>query len=184
MMFPHASSGRRWLINLFAIVVLSCFALDTLPCTPAPIRTAINPLLDSLGLWQGTWKLFAPIPDSQNHRLRADLYYADGTHHVWNSPEWRSLSRWQRFVGHRQAEFLDKITEESFSAAWQDFARSIGRSESSRRKMPDQPVKIVLTKIWGEIPPPEGDVWKLASTAVPLTEEEVFFTWMDPNPTP
>jgi len=170
---------RRKIIDAFAGLIVAVFALDTLPCTPGAVRNLMEPLIDSTGLWQGTWNLFAPIPDSRNHRLRADLYYPNGTHHVWNSPEWRSHSTWQRFIGHRKTEFIEKISDEANRSAWHDFAMSVARQERLRMTLPQMPEKIVLSVIWGDISPPEGDVWKSAARPEPLDQEREFFTWAD-----
>ena len=176
---PNEQNFRRRMIDALAAVTVVTFALDTLPCTPSKVRNWMKPLIDMTGLWRGTWNLFAPIPDSRNHRLRADLYYPDGTHRAWNSPDWRSQSTWQRFVGHRETEFLEKISEEVNRAAWHDFAMSVARQESLRMKLPQKPEKIVLSVIWGDIPPPEGDGWKSAAKAMPLDQEREFYTWAD-----
>ena len=172
---------RRCLIDLFVATLLILFALDTLPCTPAAVRTVMEPLLDATGLWQGTWSLFAPIPDSTNHRLRADLFYADGTHCVWDSPDWRAQSAWQRFVSHRESEFIEKIWDESSSAAWPGFAEYIARRESSLMNSRLRPERVVLSVITGAIPPPEGDVWQSASRPVELDQTRVFFTLIYPD---
>jgi len=167
------------MIDALAAVIVVVFALDTLPCTPGAVRNLIDPLIDTTGLWQGTWNLFAPIPDSRNHRLRADLFYPDGTHRVWNSPDWRSQSTWQRFVGHRETEFLEKISEDVNSSTWNDFVMSVARQESLRMTFPQKPVKIVLSVIWGDIPLPEADAWKSAARPVSLDQEREFYIWTD-----
>ena len=165
------SRFRRRLVDGFIAVVVTLFALDTLPCTPEPVRQRMRPVLNTTGLWQGTWGLFAPIPDNINHRLRADMFYADGSHRVWNSPDWRSQTAWQRFFGHRESEFLEKIAEIENSAAWTGFALSLVRRES-----PDwPPERIELSIRSGDIPPP-GDVWPASTDPVPLDRERVFFT--------
>lgn len=176
---PNEQNFRRLMIDTFAAAIVLIFALDTLPCTPSAVRNLMEPLIDTTGLWQGTWNLFAPIPDSRNHRLRADLYYLDGTHRVWNSPDWQIQSMWQRFVGHRETEFLEKISDEVNRSAWHDFAMSVSRQESLRMKIPQKPKTIVLSVIWGDVSSPEGDVWKSAVKNAPLDQEREIYTWTD-----
>ena len=164
----------------FIVIVLLLFALDTMPCTPEPVRRLMRPLLNATGLWQGTWSLFAPIPDSTNHRLRADIEFADGTHHVWNSPDWRSQTAWQRFVGHRESECLEKIWEEDNTVAWPAFAQSLVHRETSLVKSDQSPRQVVLSVRWGDISPPEGDRWSAASPMA-YDQERVFFTLVYPD---
>lgn len=179
MLCSYLQKSRRRIIDAFATVIVVLFALDTLPCTPDSVRGLMEPLMDSTGLWQGTWNLFAPNPDSRNHRLRADLYYPNGTHRVWSSPDWRSQSTWQRFIGHRETEFIEKISDEVNRSAWHDFAMFVARQESLRMKVPQMPITIELSVIWSDISPPEGAVWKPVARAEPLGQERVFFTWTD-----
>ena len=167
---------RRWIVDQFIVIILLVFALDTLPCTPEPVRNLMRPLLNTTGLWQGTWSLFAPIPDSRNHRLRADFFYADGSHRVWNSPDWRTQSPWQRFVGHRESEFLEKLAEDENTSAWPGFAQSLVKRESPKQ----QPERVELSIMWHEIPPP-GDAWPTTTDPVPFEpasfdQERLFFT--------
>src|SRR5437868_3132292 len=100
---PKSTASKRMLADVFIVAVVLLFALDTMPCTPDVIRRGLDPLLDSTGLWQGPWNLFAPVPDFRNHRIRADFYFIDGTHRVLNSPDPRSQSARQRFVAHRES---------------------------------------------------------------------------------
>ena len=166
---------RNWIVDGFIAIVLLVFAVDTMPCTPEPVRRLMRPLLSPTGLWQGTWSLFAPIPDSRNHRLRADIEFTDGSHHVWDSPDWRSQSAWQRFVGHRESECLEKIWEDDNTAAWPAFAELLVRRELALKQSTQAPRQVVLSVRWGDIPPPEGDWW---SATIPRAydQERVFFT--------
>ncbi|MFO1041888.1 MAG: hypothetical protein U0941_08895 [Planctomycetaceae bacterium] len=172
----RAPISRR-VIDLFAAVIVVVFALDTLPCTPGFVRNGLEPFLDGAGLWQGTWSLFAPIPDSRNHRLRADLHYADGTYEVWMSPDWRSQSSWKRFIGHRESEFLEKISDEVNQPAWSNFASSVARQEGLRLKSRQMPEKILLSVMWEDISPPKGDIWNPAAMPVNDWQDGVFYTW-------
>lgn len=169
----------RRMIDVFAAVIVVVFALDTLPCTPGFVRHGMEPFFDSTGLWQGTWSLFAPIPDSRNHRLQADLHYVDGTHQIWVSPDWRSQSNWKRFIGHRETEFLEKISDEVNQSAWSDFAMSVARLEQSGLNSRQLPEKIILSFIWEDIPQPAGDTWNLAAIPMNTWQERVFYTWAD-----
>lgn len=171
---------RRLWTDLFIAAVLVTFVLDTMPATPRWIRSAMDPLLDATGLWQGSWSLFAPIPDSRNQRIRADFYYVDGTHTVWNSPEPQSLSTWRRFVGHRESEFLEKIWEDRNAAAWPGFAESLLKEERIRKSSESRLSKVKLSVIYGDISPPQ-EPWPPAAIPVRLDQRRIFFTMLFPD---
>jgi len=104
-----------------------CCVLDALPCTPPAVRQWLIPVLGRAGLWQGPWTLFAPIPDSQNHRVRVTFEFDDRPAVVWWSPDWKHQSPGERFLSHRESEFLEKITADSQRIAWHGFVRALGR---------------------------------------------------------
>lgn len=172
--------SRRVLVDVLIVIVVVVFALDMMPCTPAVIRRGLNPLLNVTGLWQGTWNLFAPVPDFRNHRIRADFFYVDGTHRVWTSPDPRSQSAWKRFVGHRESEFLEKVWEDENNTARPGFAQQL--VEEQRQLHPDDgPLsRVELSVIWGDIPPP-SEAWRPVAKAIPLDQERVFFTLLYPE---
>lgn len=172
--------SRGTLADVLIVIVVVVFALDMMPCTPAVIRRGLSPLLNVTGLWQGTWNLFAPVPDFRNHRIRADFYFADGSHRVWTSPDPRSQSAWKRFVGHRESEFLEKVWEDDNSAARPGFAQLLVKEQ--RRLHPDDgPLsRVELSVIWGDIPPP-SEAWQPVEKAISLDQERVFFTLIYPE---
>ena len=172
----NSARVRRRLVDAFIAGVLLLFVLDTLPCTPGRVRDVLAPLLNVTGLWQGTWSLFAPIPDARNHRLRADLFYADGSHRVWNSPDWRSQTPWQRFRSHRESEFIENVWDEENSAAWQGFAEFLARQHSGAAATDERPVRVELSVRWGDVPPPDDGPSRPASQPMPLDRERTFFT--------
>lgn len=179
---PRRQSSRwELLVNGFVVVLLVLFALDTMPCTPQPVRQLIQPLLNLTGLWQGQWTLFAPVPDARNHRLRAEIKFVDGTQRIWQSPAWRTLSPWQRFIGHRESEFLEKIWEDDNSRAWPAFAQDLVRREQSLMDSPPEPERVVLSVLWNEIPPPAGERWSTGGADAVPDQERVFFTLIYPQ---
>lgn len=173
---PPRSRVPRRLIDGFALLIIAVSAADTMPCTPEPVRNLMQPVLNLTGLWQGTWSLFSPVPDHRNYRLTAEIEFADGTTRTWNSPNWRTMSAGQRFIRHREAEFLEKIHEDANSAAWPAFAEEVVRQV--RSKMPDDvaPRRVVLRVIWKDIPPPQGDSWAPSPDPPSEHQESAFFT--------
>jgi hypothetical protein len=124
-------------------------------------------------LWQGTWNLFAPIPDHQNHRLHADIVYDDTTVVEWNSPEWQSQTPWQRFTGHRESEFIENIWLDTNSVAWRDFARYLQQHAGLPDSIPD---RVILSVNTGDVPDPGQTPWPSVTSRRPLDQKRVFFT--------
>jgi len=175
------TSRCRCLVDGFVVVLLALFALDTMPCTPQTIRGWIQPLLNVSGLWQGPWTLFAPVPDSRNHRLRAEIRFVDGTQRIWQSPEWQTRSTSQRFVGHRESELLEKIWEDDNSPAWTAFTQDLVRRELSQMVSHPELERVVLTVIWSDVPPPSGERWTLTRDDRKPLQERTFFTLIYPQ---
>ena len=64
------------LLALFIAVI----ALDACPAffrTLDRAKSAIDPLVDVTGLWQGSWQLFAPDVDKVNSRVSAEILFSE-----------------------------------------------------------------------------------------------------------
>ena len=118
---------------------------------------SLDAYLDVTGLWQGNWQLFAPEPDKINVAVSADVTFSDGREVAWRSPDWRSLSAWQRFLLFREAEFIDNIRSDENAAGWPTFADYLGRNILHPDDPKLKPKKIVLTRHWVIIPPPDDE---------------------------
>src|SRR5882672_8245636 len=92
---------RLYAVNTLIAAILLVVVIDTLPQMPSAVRLALMPLIVRLGINQGTWGLFAPEPDRINTRLRAEITYRDGERREWHGPDWRQITRWDKWVGHR-----------------------------------------------------------------------------------
>ncbi len=171
----------EWLVNGFVVALLTLFALDTMPCTPQPVRQLIQPLLNLTGLWQGQWTLFAPVPDARNHRLRAEIKFVDGTQRIWRSPAWTTQGPWRRFVEHRNSEFLEKIWEDGNSPAWTAFAQDLVRRECSLMDSPPEPERVILSVLWSDIPAPTGERWPVPAADAEPDQKRVLFTLIYPS---
>ena len=118
------------LLALFIAVI----ALDACPAffrTLDRAKSAIDPLVDVTGLWQGSWQLFAPDVDKVNSRVSAEILFSDGTTVRWNSPDWTKLAPLDRFMRFREAEFYDNIRRDSNSGAWPSFADYLARKRAA-----------------------------------------------------
>jgi hypothetical protein len=135
---------RLYAVNCLIAGILTVILIDALPQSPPPLRDAVQPITQRVGLGQH-WNVFAP-PDSINTRLRAEITYRDGHRAIWHSPNWRELSLWQRFTGHRHEEYFDNAWGQEDVPTWAGWARHL-----ARKMRPDDPeadrgaeVKIVV----------------------------------------
>src|SRR5687768_15495052 len=96
---------RIYAVNCLIAGILGVILIDALPQSPPPLRDAVQPIAQRVGLGQH-WNVFTP-PDGVNTRLRAEITYRDGHEAVWRSPNWPERTLWQRFTGHRHEEYLD-----------------------------------------------------------------------------
>jgi hypothetical protein len=159
--------------------LLALLVLDGLPFVPPRIRAAVDPIVDKLGIWQAGWNMFAPGVDTINLRYSAEIEYADGTVAHWNSPDWRRLSAWQRFVGSRYAEYLDNTTIEMNIDAWPGLADHIARAHPG----PHPQAELRRVTIWAEasrIDDPDVWGWHPRSASYPFGKRYVFHEQLYP----
>jgi hypothetical protein len=148
---------KKLLVNCFLIVWLLVLAIDSAPETGnwhRELKSNLDFYLDITGLWQGGWQLFAPDPDKMNVSITATATFEDGREVVWRSPDWRSLSTWQRFLSFREAEFIDDIRLDHNAGAWPDFADYLSRTVRHPGDPDLKPTMIVLKRNWVVIPRP------------------------------
>lgn len=171
------SRVKLWTCNAFIAVVLLLIVIDGFPFSPQQLRDLIDPVLDKSGLYQGEWSMFSP-PDSVNTRLSADIEYQDGTMAQWQSPDWRRLSYFDRFLASRRLEYLEKSGNLGGVQFWPELVEYMVRTHPGPH--PESGVKHV--KIWiqtAEIPDPRA----------PAEDEEgqpagpaKWQTWKEPPP--
>jgi hypothetical protein len=101
---------------MFVLVVLSVMIIDTLPF-PTRLKLACSPVLNRVGLWQGSWALFAPNPAINNAWLSVDVTAPDGTQQTWNSTYWSETSSWERFRRYRFINYNNRIASVDKAAA-------------------------------------------------------------------
>lgn len=86
--------------------------IDTLPSTFAhllPIRGPINATLNTLGLGQGDWPLFAPNPIINNGTIIAEIEDKNHRRFQWSSPDWSKQSVWCKFYEFRQINYFQRL---------------------------------------------------------------------------
>lgn len=164
----------RVLQNVFIAAVLLLMLGDGVPVYSSwqgALKRALDPIADGTGLWQGSWKLFAPNVDRVNVAVSAEVFYADGHREVWNSPDWATLPFSTRFTRYREGRFIDKVRLDTNRSAWPGLARYVARTHPHPED-PGIPVTSVrLIRRWGETPPPSGAEW---DPVVPLPKDRQY----------
>ena len=118
------TSRQKIAANLFIVCFVTLGLIDAIPVTSATharLKSAADPWLDKIGLWQGDWRLFAPDPRSLNVTV-SSRFIGDGTSLEWNSPDWRDLSLPEKFFLVRHTKFYDGLRLDQNSGAWAAFA--------------------------------------------------------------
>lgn len=157
----HRFSGalKRRLTSLFLGAWLFLLFVDALPRTSLlhqRLKNWVDPFLDVTGLWQGSWQLFAPEADKIDVRVTAEINYADGSTRSWESPDWREMSSWQKFVNFRSMEYYDAVRRNDNSAAWDSLADYLARTVPAAGGSPIKPTKVTLARRWSLVPPVEA----------------------------
>ncbi len=149
--------SKKHVINGFIIVVLSVMLVDALPRTSLAhqrLKDAVDPILDVTGLWQESWKLFAPEVDKVNVWITTRITYTDGSSVTRRSPDWTKMSVLDRFLRFREMEYVDSIRMDSSKRAWPSLADYMARTVLHPAKPELKAIEVVLTRHWAVIPPP------------------------------
>ena len=173
---PFSSRLRLRACNLLIAAVLALILLDGLPTTPEPLRALIDPAVDRLGIWQGPWHLYSPNPDGQNHRFRAEITYRDGTKHEWRSPGWRDYSPGERFLKHRESEYLDHVWGVANEPAWAPWADHLAGMHRASDQPGSRPREVRMIIEIGDVPPPADGPWLPIEKATDYRDNWVLFT--------
>jgi hypothetical protein len=147
---------RLYAINTFIAVLLAVLLLDALPLTPLGVRLALDPLVLRLGIYQGPWNLFAPIPVQTNTRLLAEITYRDGQQITWRMPDPRQKSAWQKWSGHRWRNFYVHLVTQEAAPIWEPWCRLLARA--MRPDLPDADRGATVRVIYEEAPIPLAEI--------------------------
>ncbi len=169
---------RKAAINVFLLIWVPSVCLDALPTANKLhdwLKQALKPAQAGFGVLQEDWELFSPVPRKENIRVRAYLSCRDGSTFMWQSPEWRNMSAWKRFVTFREEEFVDSIRLDDNSAAWEGFSSYL--AEQSKNSVCSSGVlKIDLVREWANVPPPIPDTFVPFGAEIPIAEHYKFYT--------
>ena len=147
------------IVNTFLVVLLGCVLIDAVPTVSRghkKLKQTIDPVLDVTGLWQESWRLFAPKVAKQNVRLSARIRYRDGLMTTWASPDWTQMTALERFLDFREMEYVDSIRLNSNKGAWPSLADYLARTLRHPTDPSVDVVEVVLTRHWETVPPPPG----------------------------
>jgi hypothetical protein len=145
--------------SLFIAALLLAAAIDGLPSLGLfheRARALVQPGLALLGIDQGSWTIFTPRVDRENHDLRCEIEYDTGDVVRWQSADWRKLSAWEKLRRFREMEYGERLYGESNRAVRRAFAHFLARELAPAAGA--RPRRIVLTYHAALIEPPvEGD---------------------------
>ncbi|MEA5536402.1 hypothetical protein [Crocosphaera sp. XPORK-15E] len=176
----YSNIVKKSLINSFIVFILFLIITDALPETSLVhryLKQAIDPLLDKIGIWQGTWQLFAPDVDKTNNRFLAEITFSDNTQGIWYSPNWSKMSIGERFLKFRHMEYYDSIYFEGNTDAWKSLADYLSRTIVSANNPEAKPIKIILIREWANIPPPSKENLSPTFTENYFHDRQIFYTW-------
>ena len=169
------TSRQKIAANVFIVCFVTLGLIDATPVTSANharLKSLVDPFLDTSGLWQGDWRLFAPEPRKINVTVSA-RFIGDGVSLEWNSPDWRELSVPEKFFFVRHTKFYDALRLDENQGAWKAFA------EYRLRQLPptvrEGVVRVDLIRSWKETPNPNQQ-WIPAGTNIRTDQSFVFFT--------
>ncbi|MDJ0511001.1 MAG: hypothetical protein QNJ64_17360 [Crocosphaera sp.] len=171
---------QKNLINSFIFSILFLIITDSLPETSLVhrhLKQTIDPVLDKLGIWQGTWQLFAPNVDKINQRFVAEITFSDQSKGIWYSPNWSQLSIKDRFLKFRQMEYYDSIYYTKNKRAWEAFAKHLSRTIVAAHDPNIKPIKIILIREWADIPAPNNKKLPSLNTKYKFNNRRKFYTW-------
>jgi hypothetical protein len=138
------------------------------------LKRMIDPVLDKTGLWQGSWELFAPIPDHVNVRVGANLKWADGRQTTWLQPNWHEMSAWEKMRNFRRMSYFDELWQSANSPAWDPFCQYLANEQSAGKSV--ELTSMVLFQDRDVIALP-SDQWRPAYSAPQYGIHSKLITW-------
>lgn len=162
-------------MNLALFLLLALMFLQTMPGVPAWLDWQTSWFANRTFLWQRSWSMFAPDPDSMNHHIRAVIRYWDGRTITWDTPRWNERSIWRKFTGARELEYFDGIEATFNEPALDGLADYLARIH---RENPEQVGRPKRVEIWIDIyghKHPDNDGWRPLSEPIPLTRSSLLW---------
>ncbi len=150
---------RTFGISAVIAAFLALIAVDGLPSLGLfhdRARRFVEPFLRATGLFQGSWTVFAPRVDRENHHLEVHIDYDTGDSRVWRSPVWSELSALDKLTRFREMEYTEQLFGNSTRPLRAAFAHYLARE--LRPTDGAKPKKIAVTHHYSVTEPPaEGE---------------------------
>lgn len=190
---PKSKSLRRVCVRCFVALALMVIVIDTAPRWRflKPLHDLLHPALNAIGLWQGTWPLFAPNPVINNGWMSVDFYAngdaspllaPDGKPQIWNSPFWSEFDAWDKFYRFRHVNYFNRIPYQ-MQIAIDDLTDYVARAKLGSdfhyvesdplvgpNNSPPIELRLSLTRLQivlpddGSLPSPEETTWMSVSS--------------------
>lgn len=151
---------RRIVANLLIVAFLVAIVVDGLPSLGLfhdRAKTALDPVLDASGLWQGSWGVFAPTVSRENKHVEVHVAFADGGRADWRSPRWRQLSAWEKLTHFREMGYCERLRQDQNQLLFPALLDYVARSERPQAVAADRAEARVEYHFSLTLPPIEGD---------------------------
>jgi hypothetical protein len=171
---------KRGAANAFIATILFIFILDSIPAYFPPhkeLQRRLDPLVDITGLWQGTWKLFAPSPDKENTYVSAEIRFEDGSTHAWRSPHWGGMGAGQKIRAFRHMEYWDSVRMNDNRRAWDALGDYLARVEGKKANPTSKVTEVMLTRHWATIPAPRVGLFERIEVGPLKYKRYLFHVW-------
>lgn len=138
----------------------------------------IHPVLARIGVYQPTWRLFAPNPSNATLRIVAEVVFQNGETAAFASPEWRELGLWQSFRHCRHIKYYWRLQQKvgqdkGTNSLWDPYADYVAAQMETAAGAPV--ASVALTSTWREIPPPT-ETWIPVGMEPPDPQSEMFYS--------
>ncbi len=166
----------RILVSAFIVFHAGSIAVWSIPSQSKlgqVAKRAIGPYMTASGLWQG-WDMFAPDPLALNASVDAEITFRDGTAWHWVFPRPETMGPVERYLKERYRKLRENVRLDAMHVAWPDIARYVARLHADTA---NPPVRVVLTRRWSTIPPPQPTQVGPRPDRVTLTSAFAFFTY-------
>ncbi|PHS12106.1 MAG: hypothetical protein COA78_08680 [Blastopirellula sp.] len=167
---------NRWIFNLIMVPLCICTLIETTPRftdLQGKMQLSIYPLLKFVRLEQGSWELFAPTPDHVNVRVGAHIYWNDGGYTLWQTPDWHSMSRWEKFRNFRRMAFFDGLWRPESELAWTPFCKNLSRQYCRS----DRSIESIVLFVERDVIAPPKDNWRPAYAVPRYSTYQQLIIW-------
>lgn len=188
LLIAYLSFLKRAATNVLIVGLLLTFTIDATPSIPAlgpklqELKSAIDAPIHRLGIWQGSWTLFAPQVRKINLRVKAIVTFADGKVVTIESPDWPKMSNFQRFWHYRDGKFVDAIRADSRQGYWPSYARHFAFNTPHPEGKKEPVTHVTLVRSWSDIPFPSKDNLRLPLNTWAISPTSFSYAFYEAGP--